>query len=130
MLGADGQAIVLDVDLDVLLVEAGQFRLQLEGVAGIDHVGTEGRDHASLIAEEAALQLIELPEGVHGGEMTDMTIKRNDFKHVAYLLLCFRILGFGGEIYFSRLFLYIKYQTFLNKYTSICEQTMNISTQK
>ena len=86
VLGADGQAVVFDVDLDVVLVEAGQLRLQLEGVAGVDHVGAEGRDHASLVAEEAALELIELPEGVHGGEMTDMTIERNDFKHDDYLL--------------------------------------------
>ena len=86
VLGADGQAVVLNVDLDVVLVEAGQLRLQLEGVAGVDHVGAEGRDHAPRVAEEAALELVELTEGIHGGEMTDMTIERNDFKHDDYLL--------------------------------------------
>ena len=83
-LGTDGQHIVLHIDVEILFLEAGQLRLQLVGIAGIGDIGAEAGNIVA-IAEEAALQLIQLTEGIKSGNIACVTFKRNQFKHNLYL---------------------------------------------
>ena len=59
VLGGDGQQAILQVQVNVLLPEAGQVGLQQEVVALILNVGTEGGHLAAVHGEEAALKIIK-----------------------------------------------------------------------
>ena len=82
-LGADGQAIVLDVYLDILLLEAGQLSLELVGIAGVGNIGAEGSDRRH-VSEEAALHIVKGAERIESGNGMITAIKRNKFKHNIY----------------------------------------------
>ena len=84
VLGGDGQGVVVQVKLDVLLVKAGQLGLQLEGVAGVFHIGAESGGYR-IAAPESAFKLLHLAEGVEVGNMTITALNRNDLKHNIYL---------------------------------------------
>lgn len=85
---ADCEAIILDVDLNVLFLEAGQFSLELECIAGIGNVGTECGDNIAVV-EEAALKIIQLTERIIVAHVANGTIKRNKFKHNIYLQIIY-----------------------------------------
>ena len=83
-LGADGQHVAVDIEVDVLLVEAGQIRFQLIMIALILDVGLEFRqavvaEEAERIAEKAALQLVHFVERVI--ESCVLMRIRSEFKH-------------------------------------------------
>ena len=86
-LGGDGQVVAVDVDVDVLLLHAGQVRLQDDGVAGILDVGPEAAQRIAA-GEEAPLQLVQVTEGMVGVHVVGVG-ERNQFKHNGCLLLFF-----------------------------------------
>ena len=83
VLGGDSQNVVFNVQLDVLLLEAGQLGLQLVAVAGVDNVGTEAA-HYGAAAENAALKLFKVTERIISGNTISSAFKRNQFKHNIY----------------------------------------------
>lgn len=77
-LGADGEAVTVHVDVDILLLHPRQIGLQHEGVAGVLDVGLESPETGA--GEEAPLQLLQVPEGavqVHAAAAG----KGHHFKH-------------------------------------------------
>ena len=84
-LGGDGEDAVLQVELDVLLAEAGELRLQNELVALVPDVRAEG-DGAGGIAEEIALEVVE---GVK--QVVLVALKGNHTEH--------KILSFHTDIF-------------------------------
>lgn len=78
--GGDHQVIAVQVDGDVLLVEAGQLRLHQVGIALILNVAAE-LAHIAETGEQAALHVIQIVE-----QTVFFTAKRNHTKHK--LLLC------------------------------------------
>ena len=63
-LGGDGQSAVLQVDMDVFLLKAGQIRFQYESVAVIPDVGLKGFQR--IVAEEVPFQLFHFTERIKG----------------------------------------------------------------
>ena len=61
-LGGDGQSAVLQVDVDVLLLKAGQIRFQHKGVAVIPDVGLKGFQR--MVTEEVSFQLFQITERI------------------------------------------------------------------
>ncbi len=83
-LGADCKAIVLDVDVNILFLKAGELGFKDIGIACIADIGAEGRENAAAV-HETMLKRIEITERVKVGHVAKCTIKRNKFKHNIYL---------------------------------------------
>lgn len=77
----------IQLQLDVLLLEAGQVGLQLVVVAFIGDVGFELRQTAAgeeVVVEKATLHLLHLGEGIPGAHR--ISAVRSHFKHNQFLL--------------------------------------------
>ena len=73
-LGGDGQPVVGDVHVDILLLEAGQVSLQNEVVAVLLDVGLELAE--GVVGEERALQLVKIVERIEIGNIVIFTCIR------------------------------------------------------
>ena len=74
-LGGDGQTVVGHVDMDVLLLEAGQIRLEDEVVAVLLDVGLELAQ--GVVGEEGTLQLVKVVERIEIGNSVIFTCIRD-----------------------------------------------------
>ena len=83
MLGLDGQNVIVNVDVDILLAEARQIGLELVAVGSLGNIRAEGVD--LLLAPEGFLHLLELAERIVAHTIAS-AVKRHDFKHFIFLL--------------------------------------------
>ena len=82
MLGLDGEDALLQVQGDVLLVEAGQLSLQQELVALVPDVGPEGGQGGVGVVEELLFEVVKEIEDV-----VVTAVKGNHAEHSVTLLL-------------------------------------------
>ena len=108
VLGLDREGIVVDVDLDILFLEAGQLGLELVGVVGLADVGAEAvRDGRGV--PERSLHLLHLPEGIEGTHAVASAVKRHDFEH--FILppgMLYNVVEIAGMFFNLSLFLIYK----------------------
>ena len=76
VLGTHGEAVAVDVDMDILLAKAGQLCLQDISIAFIEHIGAAGQDGFVKILEEGPVEIVE-----HVHQLSFIAAQGHQFKH-------------------------------------------------
>ena len=78
----DGQDITLEIEVDILFFEAGQFGLKQIAVTLVQNVGAETGDTGVQAVKKALLDIVQILK-----QVAFIASKRNQVKHTTYLHL-------------------------------------------